>query len=172
MDNSESTDWRVFFDRYGSKMLLFAKQFSANQADAEDIVQEAFTRFWKSDRRAQGNPASLLFGCVRWAALDLIRRDSRRRKREALSSAYDRTGMDCHLFERTVEKSELAAGVPRSLESLSDVQRQVVVLKIWGELTFDQIGEALGISANTASSRYRYALGALRRTLRNENDAN
>lgn len=153
-------------------MLLFAKQFSANQADAEDIVQEAFTRYWRSDRRGGGNPVSLLFGCVRWAALDLIRRDSRRRKREALSSDYDRTIRDCHLFERTVEKAELAENVQRSLESLSDVQKQVVVLKIWGELTFEQIGEALDISANTASSRYRYALSALRRKLGNENDAN
>jgi RNA polymerase sigma-70 factor (ECF subfamily) len=41
----------------------------------------------------------------------------------------------------------------------------VLVLKIWGQLTFDQIAAQLEISPNTAASRYRYALGALRKEL-------
>ena len=41
--------------------------------------------------------------------------------------------------------------------------REVITLKIWGELTFAQIGESLGIPANTAASRYRYAMTELRR---------
>jgi RNA polymerase sigma-70 factor (ECF subfamily) len=44
-------------------------------------------------------------------------------------------------------------------------QRDVLVLKIWGELTFQQIGAELRISANTAASRYRYALNALRQRM-------
>src|SRR5262249_48958694 len=44
-------------------------------------------------------------------------------------------------------------------------QRQVLVMHIWGELTFSQIAEGLEISANTAASRYRYALAKLRECL-------
>jgi RNA polymerase sigma factor (sigma-70 family) len=44
-------------------------------------------------------------------------------------------------------------------------QREVLVMKIWNELTFAEIAEVLGISQNTAASRYRYGLGALRKTL-------
>jgi len=40
--------------------------------------------------------------------------------------------------------------------------REVISLKLWGELTFDQIGELLEISRNTAASRYRIALGRLK----------
>ena len=50
-----------------------------------------------------------------------------------------------------------------SLPALSAEQREVVVLKIWGELTFEQIGAQLEISPNTAASRWRYAMEALRR---------
>jgi len=39
------------------------------------------------------------------------------------------------------------------------------VMKIWNQLTFAEIGEALGISQNTAASRYRYGLGNLKKTL-------
>jgi RNA polymerase sigma-70 factor (ECF subfamily) len=51
------------------------------------------------------------------------------------------------------------------LTALPVEQREVVVMKIWGRLTFPQMGEALGISANTAASRYRYALEKLRTQL-------
>jgi len=50
----------------------------------------------------------------------------------------------------------------RALGVLPDDQRQVVVLHVWGQLTFSQIGDLLGVSSNTAASRYRYALAKLR----------
>ncbi len=53
----------------------------------------------------------------------------------------------------------------RALESLPDDQRQVLVLHVWGELTFLQTAEVLGISSNTAASRYRYALAKLRESM-------
>ncbi|MGY8716457.1 MAG: RNA polymerase sigma factor, partial [Verrucomicrobiia bacterium] len=48
---------------------------------------------------------------------------------------------------------------------LPSEQREVVVLKVWGGLTFAQIAEQLDLSANTAASRYRYALTKLREAL-------
>ena len=52
-----------------------------------------------------------------------------------------------------------------ALKSLPDDQREVIVLHVWGELTFSDIGELMGISANTAASRYRYALAKLCRSM-------
>jgi RNA polymerase sigma-70 factor (ECF subfamily) len=49
--------------------------------------------------------------------------------------------------------------------SLPHDQREVLVLKIWNELTFNEIAGALGISQNTAASRYRYALANLKKSL-------
>jgi RNA polymerase sigma-70 factor, ECF subfamily len=53
-----------------------------------------------------------------------------------------------------------------SLGELPPEQRAVVHLKLWEKLTFDQIAETLGIPANTAASRYRYAIDKLRERLR------
>jgi len=50
----------------------------------------------------------------------------------------------------------------RALGDLPNDQREVIVLHVWGELTFSEIGELLGVSSNTAASRYRYALAKLR----------
>ena len=54
----------------------------------------------------------------------------------------------------------------RALARLPVEQREVVALKVDGELTFAEIGAVMGISPNTAASRYRYALGKLRAELK------
>jgi DNA-directed RNA polymerase specialized sigma24 family protein len=50
----------------------------------------------------------------------------------------------------------------RALETLPSEQRQIMVLHIWGDLTFSQISDLLDLSSNTVASRYRYALAKLR----------
>ncbi len=52
-----------------------------------------------------------------------------------------------------------------ALDLLPNEQREVLVMKIWNELTFAEIASALEISQNTAASRYRYALAALKKNL-------
>ena len=52
-----------------------------------------------------------------------------------------------------------------ALDLLPNEQREVLTLKIWSEFTFAEIASALGISQNTAASRYRYALAALKKNL-------
>jgi RNA polymerase sigma-70 factor (ECF subfamily) len=57
------------------------------------------------------------------------------------------------------------ASLRRALRELPGDQREVVVLHIWADLTFAQIGDVLQISANTAASRYRYAFAKLREAM-------
>ena len=64
-------------------------------------------------------------------------------------------------FEFSLERAEREAAIAAALNQLPGDQREVVVLRIWGGLSFAQIGEALSIPLNTAVSRYRYALGRL-----------
>ena len=64
------------------------------------------------------------------------------------------------------EKKEKAAELQQAIEQLPDNFREVLTLKIWGELTFAQIADSLHIPANTAASRYRYAIEALRKILK------
>ncbi len=69
------------------------------------------------------------------------------------------------MFEPTGLLAEQRELVQYALAQVSIAQREVLVLKIWQGLTFPQIAEALDIPVNTAASRYRYALTALRRLL-------
>ena len=152
-------DWKTCFAESAPGLVLFARQFVRSAADAEDIVQDAFVRFWRTQRPIQNR--ALLFATVRSIALDLLRRDSRRARREADAIAESEQFVAPQFDPTHESQRELAAAIDR----LPAEQREVLVMKIWNELTFADIATVLGISQNTAASRYRYALGALKKNL-------
>ena len=153
-------DWRAWFAENGARLKLIARQWTRSDADADDVVQEAFVRFWKHQRQMPGNPNALVVTSIRRAALDLLRRSDRRTAREKAVAADTET---VGWFEP--ESDPRLQSLAESLELLPAEQREVVVLKIWGELTFDEIGEQLAISPNTAASRWRYAMESLRKLI-------
>jgi len=150
-------DWKVCFAELGPGLVLFARQFVRQIPDAEDIVQEAFVKFWRKQHSIENR--GLLYATVRSVALDLLRRDSRRARREATASLDMEQTTEPQFDFDDGSQRELAA----ALDLLPVEQREVLVMKIWNELTFAEIGEALGISQNTAASRYRYALSSLKK---------
>ena len=72
---------------------------------------------------------------------------------------------DAVWFKDSIEQDERSQQIEAAIQSLPDYYKEVIILKIWGDLTFEQIAETLDIPMNTAASRYRYALERLRRTL-------
>jgi RNA polymerase sigma-70 factor (ECF subfamily) len=159
-----TNDWSAWLDAHGAALVLFARQWAPAVGDAEDVVQDAFLRFWKARHRA-ADPSAYLFACVRRAALDWLRSDRRRTKREERAARPETASV----FQFAPEQAERRAMIEAALGRLPEEQRAVLVLKIWGGLTFPQIAAALEIPANTAASRYRYALAGLRELLAETN---
>jgi RNA polymerase sigma-70 factor (ECF subfamily) len=156
-------DWRGLWEEYGPKLLLFARQQTAQLSDAEDIVQEAFVRCWQVGQTNADLSPGLLFTMVKRIAIDHARKTEGRRQRE--SQARLLADREEAWFVDPAEEQERKHQIEEALRALPVAQREVLALKIWGGLTFEQIGETLGISPHTAASRYRYALGQLRQVL-------
>lgn len=152
--------WSECFDRYSGSLALFALQFTHSRADAEDVVQQAFVRLWRADRELPADPAPILFANVKRIGLDVQRSDQRRTNRERIAIEAKTTTEP--VLSCTLELDEWRRVVESGLQQLPTAQREVLILRIWGELSFPQIAEALEISINTASSRYRYAIAKLR----------
>src|SRR6266513_3889098 len=130
MDNVAShADWKSCFSEIGPGLLLFARQWARSAADAEDIVQEAFVKFWRRNHKI--NNRALLYATVRSIALDFIRRDKRRARREA--SAFEETDFSEPQFEIEDETQRVLSG---AIDGLPREQREVLGMKFWSELTF------------------------------------
>ncbi|MCB1228403.1 MAG: RNA polymerase sigma factor [Verrucomicrobiales bacterium] len=156
--------WEKCFDELAPRLVLYARQLTPSMADAEDVVQMAFVRWWRRFPQADADHIPLLYAAVRTIALDQRRGERRRTAREQRSpvvEAHRRPGY----FDATAEQQDVARVVEASLEGLPTEQREVVTLHVWSGLTFAQIAEALGASINTVAARYRYALKALERKL-------
>jgi len=152
-------DWKTCFAQLGPALVLFARRWTNSRADAEDVVQEAFVRFWRRQHSLENR--ALLYATVRSTALDRLRSEQRRSRREAIASL---DGAD-HFEPQFTSEDEGQQLLAAAVERLPNEQREVVILKIWNDLTFAEIGSALEISPNTAASRYRYALSALKKNL-------
>jgi len=158
-------DWKQCFDEVAPNLVLYARQLTPSPSDAEDVVQMAFVRWWRRFPDGDRAHIPLLYAAVRTIALDLRRSDTRRARREAASEIALPAGEEAPAFDVSPEQKETAAIVTEALSKLPEEQREVVTLKLWGGLTFQEIATALGISINTVSGRYRYALNNLQKHL-------
>ena len=160
MDNAAiNENWKDCFSQFAPGLLLFARQWVRSQADAEDIVQEAFVKFWRRNHKVENR--ALLYATVRSIALDFVRRDSRRARREMVAYSDTSESVEPQFeFEDDEQRALVFA-----LDGLPHDQREVLVMKIWNDFTFAEIASALEISQNTAASRYRYALAGLKKSL-------
>ena len=154
---TDNTEVERLYRQHGPALLLFATAITGERSRAQDAIHQVFLKLLEdgSLRRAVDAKA-YLFACVRNAALN----DARVRGRNVALGDEEPPWFDPPSRDFAEEEN-----LRRSLVELPDDQRQVTVLHIWGELTFAQIAELLSISANTAASRYRYALVRLRESM-------
>lgn len=163
--------WREWLEENGPKLLLFARQQTRSHEDAKDILQDALVKLVEKLRSGEfvgGQEAWMpyLYTAIRRLAIDLSRRDDRRKRREdTVSADSPSTEPFQPWFDTESSDDETRSQLESGLKDLPEKFAEVIVMKIWGERTFAEIGETLGISQNTAASRYRYGLEALKRSL-------
>ncbi|MEO1857178.1 MAG: RNA polymerase sigma factor [Rubritalea sp.] len=170
--NTEMT-WAAWLKEHGSKLLLFARHQTRSIADAEDVLQDALVKLSRkvAEGTFDGGQQSwlpYLYTAIRRCAIDLGRKSDRRGKRERkaeIERQYETGGKLDPWFDSDAATEESRDYIEKILKELPTKFSEVIVMKVWGGRTFSEIGEALDISQNTAASRYRYGLEALRRQL-------
>lgn len=144
------------YDAYAPALFRTACRLLGRAADAEDAVQDVFVAVARARTRlsAVTDLRAYLFAALRHAIGRRVRRERR------IGPLPDDLA--------AIEPPPVDADLERALAGLPPEQREVIALKIDGGLTFAEIAAVLGISANTAASRYRYALEKLRAALGDE----
>ena len=158
-------DLARLYDDHAPALFAFLLNITRNEPETRDVMQELFARLVEKPERFDGVRDER--GFLLRLAHNLVIDQSRRRKAQA--NALERIAQEpVDLFANTADPDAQAfqKAVAAAMHELPEDQRAVVHLKIWEDLTFAEIGEALGIPANTAASRYRYALDKLEASLR------
>jgi len=153
------------YDEHAQALFAFLLNFTRDENDTRDLLQEIFTRIARQPEllRPARDQRAFLIRLAHNAAIDLIRRRGTRQK------YHDQLAGETPAIFAPAENPDEAAfreSLSRALAELPADQRAVVHLKLWENLTFEQIAETLDIPPNTAASRYRYGIDKLRERLR------
>ena len=137
-----------------------ALSVTRNRAEAEDAVQDAFMKLTKKEITPKGDPVSYVFATVKNASLDRIRK--RKRVVDVPEFVFDdersrepKPGVDLQEQERNFI-------IRKEIEKLDEPQREVIMLKLFAGLTFEQISEIRNEPLSTVSSRYARTLKSLK----------
>jgi RNA polymerase sigma-70 factor (ECF subfamily) len=141
----------ALYDRYAAPVYHLLLAQTGDPDCAADLLQETFLALLDKGRSAARirQPRAYLLGVAHHLASGARRRGRR---------------------EVTLQETDLGTAATEAPWTTVGVQATMVVLKVWHDLTFREIGAALGISPDTAASRYRYAAEKLRRVLGDEEE--
>jgi RNA polymerase sigma-70 factor, ECF subfamily len=153
----EPTALATLYDRYATGLYRYLTSLLARHDDAEDALQDVFVAFAERGRDAASirNVRAYLYAAARHRALSMLRRASGAETplteaEEAGATEPDASG------DETVQAA---------LQTLPFEQREAVVLKVYGGLTFREIASLTQVAPDTAASRYRYAVAKLKQSL-------
>jgi RNA polymerase sigma-70 factor (ECF subfamily) len=153
----EQPGWcEALYHAKAPELILYGRALGLGHGEAEDVLQETFLALMQR-AEAPEKPDHYCVRTFRNRALNYRRSLWRRVARELESHRW---------FEREPQEYLSEREATAALARLPCEQREVIVLKIWHEYTFEEIGELLEISPNTAAGRYRYGLQKLRMTLK------
>lgn len=157
MSWTDPTQFGSWFEAYGPRLVLYARQWVDGAAD--DVVQDAFVSLIGL-KRSPNDVKAWLFRAVRNAAISRLRSRKRRKKREtavAMNVSDMFAAKPADLLDAE-EISLLVSGLPED-------QREVVVLRVWGKLTLEATADVVGTSVATVFRRYQAGLESIRHSL-------
>jgi RNA polymerase sigma-70 factor (ECF subfamily) len=153
------------YEDHAQALFAFLLNLTRSESDTRDVLQDVFVKLAREPEllNSARDERAFLIRLAHNLAVDRIRRRSTREK-------YHKEFGDepANPFAPT-EDPDLAAFRAELSEAVGELppdQRAVVHLKLWEEMTFEEVGVALEIPTNTAASRYRYAVDKLRGRLR------
>lgn len=149
-------DWcQDLYEAHAPQILLYGRALGLSHSESEDVLQDCFITLMRRETRPE-EPLHYCLRTFRNKALNYRRSLWRRLTRELESHRW---------FERDSVESPEEKVAMRCLQELPPDQREVIVLKIWHEYTFEEIGGLLELSPNTVAGRYRYGVKKLRACL-------
>ncbi|HTR40743.1 MAG TPA: sigma-70 family RNA polymerase sigma factor [Pseudomonadales bacterium] len=154
--STEYPEWfEAFYEAKATALILYGRALGLSHGEAEDVLQETFLALMQKSEIPR-EPEHYCLRSFRNRALNYKRSLWRRLTRELESHRW---------FEKTTSEDPAERAAMKQLAELPPEQREVIVLKIWNDCTFEEIGALLDISPNTAAGRYRYGLQKMKSRL-------
>lgn len=169
--NGDNAAFDTLLGRHQKAVFTYILHIVKDQDLANDIFQETFVKAITVIRQGRYEDNGKFGAWLNRVAHNLIIDHFRRNKTENTVSNDTETGVDLlndkNLCEDSIEdtmvRSQLTKDLRRLVRELPEAQRQVLMMRIYRDMSFKEIAEETGVSINTALGRMRYALRNMRR---------
>jgi RNA polymerase sigma-70 factor, ECF subfamily len=154
------------FRRHGGAVASLARRVTRDTHRAEEVCQTVFTDLWRSPERydpERGGLRPWLLSLTHRRSVDLVRSESARRRRQEHEAALSPMAVD--EVESAVHTTALADEVRRAVHRLPAPEREPILLAYFGDRSYRDTAEMLGLPEGTVKSRIRSGLASLRRAL-------
>ncbi len=163
------SELETVYQTHRQGLFTLALSITRCRGHAEDAIHDAFSKLARRDS-VGGDQVAYIYASVRNAARDVLRRNSRQlRMTESIFNGYAPAAPpNCSAPDDSALSRERDQQIRRAIDSLPGKYREAVVLKIYGGLTFRQMGQVLDEPWKTVATRYRRALERLTDCLKGE----
>ena len=172
----DSSSFETIINRYKDRVYTYVLMVVKNQELANDIFQDTFIKVMASLRKKKYEERGSFISWIIRIAHNLIIDHYRKEKRlqtvsneENEIDLFNSPKFSDSNIEEVLVKRQIENDVRKLLETLPSEQKQVVLLRLYGDLSFKEIAEITGVSINTALGRMRYALINLRKVIEEKN---
>ena len=150
---------------YETSVYRLALRMCGNAHDAEEVAQEAFVAAWKGMPAFRGESkfSSWLYQLTTNAAIDFLRREKRHRATTPIEDEVDLAAPGTP--QQAAEAAEVRQALQQALEALTPEHREIFLLRQMRQLSYEEIGQLLGLESGTVKSRLSRAKKQLREIL-------
>ncbi|GAB4156323.1 MAG: sigma-70 family RNA polymerase sigma factor [Winogradskyella sp.] len=173
--NGDESALSILIERHKQKIYSFIYSKVYDRDITEDIFQDTFIKVIRTLKRGKYNEEGKFLPWVMRIAhnlvIDYFRKNNRMPK-------FDNSG-DFSIFsvlsdsslnaEKSMIKDQVESDVRRVIDELPEDQKQVLLMRMYQDMSFKEISERTGVSINTALGRMRYALINMRKVIEQNN---
>lgn len=162
LQNGDSSVIGELYDLYGAALLGVARSIATHEAEAEDVVQEAFINIWKYGKRynpKKGRLFTWLLNITRNKAIDRFRS---KKQAPPIQSHTDNVGMEMS-HPGGIDIKEDAIGLRELVEKLDGAQRELIEMAYFEGYTQQELSDKLKIPLGTVKTRLRSGIKELRK---------
>lgn len=169
---NEEIDWNHWLGEYSARLMLYARQQCRREADAEDALQESLIQLVRTVESGdfKGSPdqwLSYAYTAIRHRAMDKGRREEvRMQYAERVQESDPDLGLCNPWLVSASDDEHMRQQVEKYLQEINPDFAEVIVLRMWGDRTFQEIADILNLSISTVASRYRYGIDGLRKVFK------
>jgi len=164
--NGKDKAFELLFKRYERPLFSFILRLVGERRSAEDLFQQTWFKVLQNlaSYREKGRFSSWLFGIANNNCIDYLRKKNKAKITDTMSETdLHELASDEPLPDETLQFQEGSEWLHSAIEQLPFNQKQVVLLRIYGEMPFKDIADSLSCSLNTILGRMHYAVTNLRK---------